>query len=72
MCHMTFGSEYGQGLLNITLTEAIHALDELEISSRREGNGQKSPLIHPPIPEGAKTPFSTGKAAAMVARGAYS
>ena len=29
-------------------------------------------LCHAPNPKGAKTPFSTGKAAAMLARGAYS
>ncbi len=35
------------------------------------GNVQKSPLFHPPNPKGAKTPFSSGKAAALLARGAY-
>ena len=37
-----------------------------------EGNVQKSRLFHPPKPKGAKTPFSTGKAAAILMRGAYS
>ncbi len=36
------------------------------------GNVQKSPLCHPSKPEGAKTPFPTGKTAALLARGAYS
>ncbi len=40
-------------------------------ASSVEGNVQKSPLCHPPNPKGAKTPFSTGKAAAILTRGAY-
>ncbi len=31
----------------------------------------KRPVFHPPKPKGAKTPFSTGKAAALLAREAY-
>ncbi|MEC4673454.1 MAG: hypothetical protein VST68_04640 [Nitrospirota bacterium] len=29
--------------------------------SAAEGNGQKSPLFHPPNPKGAKTPFFHGQ-----------
>ncbi|MEC4674108.1 MAG: hypothetical protein VST68_07950 [Nitrospirota bacterium] len=59
------------GLLNISLRWSIHAQGEIDISSP-DGNGQKSPLFHPPNPKDAKTPFSTGKAAAILTRGAYS
>ncbi len=34
--------------------------------------GGGGPLCHPPKPKGAKTPFSTDKAAAISTRGAYS
>ncbi len=48
--------------------------------SAADENGQKKhalakavgPLCHPPKPKGAKTPFSSGKAAALLTRGAYS
>ncbi|MEC4672559.1 MAG: hypothetical protein VST68_00080 [Nitrospirota bacterium] len=37
----------------------------------RCGSVQKGPLFHPSQPKGGKTPFSTGKAAVSLARGAY-
>ncbi len=47
------------------------ALIPLRTNWAQRGSGQKGPLLHPPKPKGTKTPFSTGKAAAPLARGAY-
>ncbi|MEC4674394.1 MAG: hypothetical protein VST68_09415 [Nitrospirota bacterium] len=53
----------------------IHSIDQYTPMIRRAssvgGNGQKTLLCHPPKAKGAKTPFSTGKAAAILTRGAY-
>ena len=65
------------GLLNLSLTWPINARGDIDISSRREWSKKHAPakavgpLCHPPKPKGAKTPFSTGKAAASLTRGAY-
>ncbi|MEC4674603.1 MAG: hypothetical protein VST68_10475 [Nitrospirota bacterium] len=64
--------------MNISHTWPINALGEIDISSRGEWSKKHAlakavgPLCPPPKPEGAKTPFSTGKAAAIWTRGAYS
>ncbi|MEC4672568.1 MAG: hypothetical protein VST68_00125 [Nitrospirota bacterium] len=47
------------------------ALIPLRTNWAQRGSGQKGPLLHPPKPKGAKTPFSTGKAPAPLARGSY-
>ena len=56
----------------LTPKDVFEKVKAAAVASTNQDEKPRLPLCHPPKPKGAKTQFSTGKAAASLARGAYS